>query len=151
MDDLTEFLRGRIAEDEAGVRALAEPHDWHTGPGDDPTWEDESTVYVWPPEFHTPYEEDKHWRGLTTSGPALAAYIARHDPDRVLREVEAKRRLVDRHRPDREYPEWCAACRQPEPGWEYGIPEEFPCTTLRLLALPYADHPDYRPDWAPTA
>jgi hypothetical protein len=26
----------------------------------------------------------------------------------------------------------------------------WPCQTLRLLALPYADHPDYRPEWKPT-
>ena len=24
-----------------------------------------------------------------------------------------------------------------------------PCATLRLLALPYADHPDYREEWRP--
>lgn len=44
MDDLVEFLRERIADDEAGVRSLAEPHDWHTGPGDDPEWTDEELV-----------------------------------------------------------------------------------------------------------
>ncbi len=24
-----------------------------------------------------------------------------------------------------------------------------PCVTLRLLALPYAGHPDYQPEWRP--
>lgn len=24
-----------------------------------------------------------------------------------------------------------------------------PCPTLRMLALPYADHPDYRQEWRP--
>jgi hypothetical protein len=25
----------------------------------------------------------------------------------------------------------------------------YPCDTLKLLALPYADHPDYRDEWRP--
>jgi hypothetical protein len=25
----------------------------------------------------------------------------------------------------------------------------YPCLTLRLLALPYADHADYRQEWRP--
>lgn len=149
MDDLTDFIRARLAEDEAVVRALAEPHEWHTGPGDDPEWEDESTVYMWPPEFHTPYEQDKHWRGLTASNPRLAAHIARHDPARVLRDVEAKRRIVECHEP------WtaangdiiCGRCgREHIDGRPGG---HFPCQTLRLLAAMYADHPSYREEWRP--
>lgn len=143
MDDLVEFLRARVADDEAGVRALTVPHEWHTGPGDDPEWTDEELVCMWPPEFHTPYERDKHWRGLTVPGPALAAHIARHDPARVLREVEAKRRLVALHdRPNHQ----CVTEDGPTQ-WHAADP----CATLRLLALPYATHPDYRPEWAPTA
>jgi hypothetical protein len=93
--DFITRLRAALDEQERIARALTEPHDWHVGPGDDPTWEDESTVYLWPPEFHTPYEEDKHWRGLTTSGPALAAYIAAHDPAFVLADIAAKRAVID--------------------------------------------------------
>lgn len=151
MDDLVAFLRARLTEDEAGIRVLTEPHDWHTGPGDDPEWTDEELVCIWPPEHHTPYEQDKHWRGLTVPGPALAAHVARYDPARGLREADTKQRLLDLHTPDREHPEWCAACREAETGWEYGVPAEFPCGTLRLLALAYAAHPDYRPEWAPAA
>jgi len=132
MDDpIVAFLRERIAEDEAGVHALVEPHEWHTGPGDDPDWEDESTVYMWPPEFHTPYEQDKHWRGLTASNPALAAHIARHDPARVLREVEAKRRIVERYAWLREHGDTGDAA------W-----------VLPLLAAPYSNHADFRPEWS---
>lgn len=51
-------------------------------------------------------------------------------------EYESKRRIV-------------AAC---DPiygtdGWEYDDAPELAYTTLRLLALPYADHPDYREEW----
>jgi hypothetical protein len=88
-------LRAALDAEEASARVLAEPHDWRAGPGADPTWEDESTVYMWPPEFHTPYEEDKHWRGLTTSSPELAVHIARHDPAFVLADIAAKRKLLD--------------------------------------------------------
>lgn len=54
-------------------------------------------------------------------------------PDRrALREVEAKRRILDR------YVELRASISRGEL-----------LSTLRLLALPYADHPDYRPEWKP--
>lgn len=47
-------------------------------------------------------------------------------PARVLAESEAKRRIV----------EWMCA-------WQADVRDE----GLRLLALPYADHPDYREEW----
>jgi hypothetical protein len=62
-------------------------------------------------------------------------------PRKLLAECDAKRRIVELHeapnRPDylRSY---CVACG-----------DSFPCPTLRLLALPYADHPDYQPEWRP--
>jgi hypothetical protein len=28
-------------------------------------------------------------------------------------------------------------------------PVEWPCDTVLALALPYADHPDYREEWRP--
>jgi len=77
-----------------------------------------------------------------------AAHIAEHDPRRVLAEVDAKQRIMKRHFP-RRAPNWdypghigyeCAQCAT-----------EHPCQTLRLLALPFAAHPDYRPEWAPDA
>jgi hypothetical protein len=67
---------------------------------------------------------------------------------RVLAECESKRRIVELHeealieRLDDEFPgDSCdALC---------GVDnDDFPCATLRLLALPYADHPDYDPTWA---
>lgn len=141
MNDLIEFLRARLDEDAAVVRALTVPHEWHTGPGDDPEWTSEELVCMWPPEFHTPYEQDKHWRGLPVSGPELAAHVARHDPARVLREVEAKRQILEAHGGDLG-PQvmFCPHCEH-----------DTPCPTVRLLAAVYADHPDYRPEWAPAA
>ena len=141
--DLIEFLRARLDEDEAGVRALKVPHDWHTGPGDDPDWTNECMVLMWPPEFHTPYERDKHWRGETVADPETATHIARHDPARVLREVEAKRRVLDAYVEVAEMD-----TPDPEPEFAYGRAVGLG-EVIRLLALPYNDHPDYRQEWAP--
>ena len=129
--DLVEFLRARLDEDEQTARGTGKPPAWHQGPGDDPEWSDEEMVLMWPPEFHTPYEQDKHWRGLSVDGPGLAAHIARHDPARVLAEVDAKRRLLAMHE---------EAIRV----------EQFVLTeALRAFAAAYADHPDYREEWKP--
>ena len=67
--------------------------------------------------------------------------------DRARADIDAKRRILDLHDIRREVDEfegratvitWCATCNQP--GY---------CPTLRLLALPYAGHPDYREEWRP--
>lgn len=148
MDELVAFLRARIAEDTAVVRALAEPHDWRTGPGDDPEWADASLVCMWPPEHHTPYEQDKHWRGLSTSNPELAAYIARHDPARALAEVEAKRRLLDLY--ERIRAENPANRRSFD--WEHAPWRDrvaVAAHAVRLIAAVYSDHPNYDEEWRP--
>ncbi|QIP87619.1 hypothetical protein GLX30_30365 [Streptomyces sp. Tu 2975] len=154
-DDLVAFLRARLDEDEAIARGTARPLNWHQGPGDDdPEWVSDEMVLMWPPEFHTPYEQDKHWRGLTADPAGLAAHIARHDPARVLVEVEAKRRILDEHQ---EGTLGCAVCAAPEDfdedsegnaEWSRAA-KWWPCPTLRLLALPYAYHPEYREEWRP--
>jgi hypothetical protein len=86
-------------------------------------------------------------------------------PHRVLAEYESKRRIVELH----DHPD--GSCWEMHrgvygPGWPEGSyavegqpwahpslePPEVhpgPCETLQLLALPYADHPDYDNDWAP--
>ncbi|MET9099972.1 DUF6221 family protein [Streptomyces antibioticus] len=77
------------------------------------------------------------------------AHIVAHDPVRVLREIEAKRRIMECHEP------WvagngdtiCGRCgREHIDGRPGG---HFPCQTLRLLALPYAHRPGYRDEWRP--
>jgi hypothetical protein len=69
----------------------------------------------------------------------------RHKPVRVLREVEAKRRTVAR------YEEAVAgthdASRTNAATWRPIVTVLEP--VLRDLALPYADHPDYREEWRP--
>lgn len=70
-------------------------------------------------------------------------------PARVLAECEAKRRIVEMHPI---YGDDLGDDAQHDcPGeWVNHVddPNE-PCPTLRLLALPYADHPSYRQEWKP--
>lgn len=70
-------------------------------------------------------------------------FHTRFAPPRILAEVEAKREIVRLHW--QRVSRWCEVCDIP--GDSQGRPEG--CTTVRLLALPYADHPDYRPEWRP--
>lgn len=66
------------------------------------------------------------------------------DPDRVLAECAAKRRIVEAHHWEEEWENGvrftsdCADCWQSPP-----------CHTLRILATVYSDHADYRPEWKP--
>lgn len=61
--------------------------------------------------------------------------------ERVLAECEAKRRIIEGYRIDSYNTPWQGCgddCEWKALGW-----------ALRLLTLPYADHPDYRPEWRP--
>ncbi len=62
-------------------------------------------------------------------------------PDRILAECDAKRRIVRDYEiaRDAEYGDIAAAIADER---TYG-------RFLRLFALPYADHPDYREEWRP--
>ncbi|MEV6113929.1 DUF6221 family protein [Streptomyces sp. NPDC052109] len=70
----------------------------------------------------------------------LLTHVARHDPARVLRELDAKQALLAEHRTRDDG--GCRVCRQ-------GEPPRSPCTTLRLLAVPYAGHSGYDDSWRP--
>ncbi len=89
---------------------------------------------------------------------AADAFRRRHGPARVLRDVEATRRLAALHTPDVDGD--CSTCCRPselEVLWdsdeetvtEARRPWSSPCPSLLLLALPYADHPGYDPSWSP--
>ncbi|RSN13758.1 hypothetical protein DMH25_08180 [Streptomyces sp. WAC 01325] len=62
-------------------------------------------------------------------------------PARMLREIDAKRRIIAKHALNG----WvCSTCDDGEVP-----PQAFPCPTLRLLALPYTDRPGYSEEWRP--
>src|SRR5690554_2129997 len=74
--------------------------------------------------------------------PVLSLALTVNHPERILLECEAKRRIVEE----------VGVIR----GQKYGQPGTSRLTLnhsldriLRLLALPYADHEDYRDEWRP--
>lgn len=126
--DLVQFLRDRLDEDEQAARRVKS------------SWRQvgETGVIVASDGGHAEECANGNWTGI-------AEHIVRHDPARVLAEVDAKRALLDLHGPGEfEYSDVdvCMVCDQQDP-------EPYPCRTVRLLALPYADHPDYRDEWRP--
>jgi hypothetical protein len=144
--DLTEPLRARLDEDEAEADA-ASGGEWgaidHTRP---------FTV------FDVAAYQKYNGRSLTgryavgaIERPEDRAHIARHDPARVLAEVEAKRGIIREafhHAEILDGESGCCPAAAIERGeCEDYQPEDLPI--LRLLAAPYVQHPDYRPEWAP--
>jgi len=118
---LTEFLNARLDEDEAVARdAYYDGQRWST--------EEEAVVSM---------DQDLD-PVLFMDRKRDATHAARWSPARVLAEVEAKRRLVERH-------EFALSARvDARPGVA-----EVLSGVVRLLALPYADHPDYDEAWRP--
>lgn len=157
MDDLVEWLRAQLDEDERIARA-AGGRDW---------------MLLSVPRFSTPGDPGEVEIGdqlVALPTPEVAQHIAAHDPARVLREIDAKRQLLDAHNGD------CSpACRRDhtfsgscglrsmgpveeidgmpwvrnEDGRQVPAPPVTTEWTLRLLALPYADRPGYREEWRP--
>src|SRR5665647_728483 len=134
MSDLTSFVLARIAEDERFAHQAMGGGDGHWASWNR-SWDTSPT------------------RDLAADGVRVAAlpmtideHVCRHDPARVLAECEAKRRIVEEH-PAERYADvderFCKRCRaglfEREVGW--------PCATLRSLALPYADHEQFREEW----
>ncbi|MEV4174004.1 DUF6221 family protein [Nonomuraea sp. NPDC049709] len=87
---------------------------------------------------------------------ALDMYSAAFRPERMLADIAAKRLIVHAHGQAHECISLLdggdASTVDGKP-WEYWEPrdttEHGPCLVLRCLALPYADHHDYREEWRP--
>jgi hypothetical protein len=139
MDDLVEWLRAQLDEDERIARAAGGAaweelpvSGWvHTSPLPDTEWQ--------PPGY------DHHVASAPL--PVDRAHIVRHDPARVLREIDGKRQIL------RALENAEVALRNTEPredphdlvkGATNGLR-----TAVRTLALPYADRPGYRDAWRP--
>jgi len=131
IDDLVQFLRDRLDEDERIAKAA----------GGAP-WE--ASV---PGMVHVSAPAQRETRGLRAQGYVAVVehaerqqHIARHGPARVLADVDAKRRIIDRAAGTRA---WAIG----ESGRSAGPAVSLANDTLRALALPYADHPAYRQEW----
>lgn len=133
MDDLVTFLRARLDEDEAVARDAADYDSWRT--------DDEGGKVIPSSGIKA---GAKTFFIASTWFTEYGEHIARHDPARVLREVEAKRRVVAR------YEEATTGAAQEDrlsaASWRPVVSILAP--VLRDLAEPYADHPDYRSEWA---
>lgn len=121
---LTEFLLARIAEDEESAH--------EAGAGEWESWSHRGGNV----ELRDLVENQKRFAEVPSDRDE---HIARHNPARVLAESEAKRRIVRISE--------TAANRVPPKG--DGYEEARARQTLRLLALSYADHRDYSPEWKP--
>ena len=121
---LAEFYAARLDEDEAAARA-ATPGEWAALDGGVMSVENES----WPVSS-TESARNREDR----------VHIARHDPARVLREVEAKRKILETidH-----------AERESDAVDNIQIDGYLADDLRKLLALPFSDHPDYDQEWRP--
>ena len=135
---LTAFLSARLAEDEAAAKsATAGPWEFE---GDDPT---DDEVY----SVHDGIVDLVGVTGAFTSDRNVAngKHMARHDPDRTIREVEAGRALIER------YKRACAV-RESVVSFTAGQDDGYRQACLdaiRDLAAIHRDHPDYRQEWKP--
>lgn len=104
--------------------------------------EDEKTAQVFIDETTLPAA----WMALheLTDPPASIRrafkHAIRHDPARIVTERSAKRRIVLLHEVITVPVTGRRACSE--------CNGDFPCKTLRLLALPYDDYPGYDQGWA---
>jgi hypothetical protein len=118
-DGAIAFIEARLSDDEAYARTAFADHnnaeaDW------DELWS--GCVSLGP-------DEDV----LITNDSGVSRHIARHDPARVLREVEAKRVLLRKY---------LAAEVDDDPGTI-----DVPSLVLLALAAVWSDHPEYDPSW----
>ncbi|MEO3860902.1 DUF6221 family protein [Acrocarpospora sp. B8E8] len=135
MDELIAFLRARLDEDEQAARGAT----WHEDAG---TWRAEPTPYETRGKSQRWYIEDSMDDGVVShvdpqasDDEGVARHIARHHPARVLRDLEAKRRLLAWLQRTQD---WAASNNL----WTYDETEP-----LKILAAPYVDHPEFREEW----
>lgn len=118
MDDLVRWLTAQLDEDERIARRA----------GDTFRQIGETGVIV-------ATEGDRAEECASANWAGVAEHVVRHDPARVLREIDAKRQMIDRYEEVR-----------PHGG---DVTQEYQDFLLRLLASVYADRPGYREEWRP--
>jgi hypothetical protein len=131
MADIAEFINAQLDEREKDARMAAEM----TKAGASWTLADDGTIrgvdQAWAAEAH----------------PMTGPHIARNAPERTFAEVDAQRRTLALHQKG-EYGE-CVVCDVGAQSCGCCGHGDWPCATVRLLALPYAGKPGYQEDWRP--
>lgn len=153
VDDLVTWLRAQLDADERAAR-LCDAQDWRVA------------------SYGTIVDRDVDgWRSAPDAARVFsfvqherdyeAEHAAEWDPGRVLAEVHAKRRILDRWRPAGGDPHPGVPCENwPGQGAEFrdpydscvhhlNAPARTPDEVVQILALPYADRPGYRDEWRP--
>lgn len=138
-DDLAAFILARLNAEERAASA-ASPAPWIVDVQDDGTLVINGAV--------APVVFEYSWQKC---GPDFA-HIVRFDPARVLRGVEAKRRILDAHQHQTFAPTegcshtvGCMTCHVEDTwlfagGW---------CDTVRAVGSEWSTDPAYRSEWAP--
>lgn len=152
------------------VEFLTARYDEHEQTAKSAMWTDEAGVWR---VFHGTERYERQWvvedalgagvaivQAEDSDNEGISQHIARHDPASVLAEVESKRAILAEHPVMSGYDDrvreilicgTCSATETDQAGHEWRIGTPYPCTTVRLLALPYAaSHPDYDPAWSPS-
>jgi hypothetical protein len=140
--EIMEFYAARLDEDES-TAGHAGGHEWHTGctceggvcrgyPACEQVEGDDITIY----------NEGGH-------DADQAAHIARHDPARVLREVEAGRELLTRYRETAIHLADNAATMLNGQFRAAVAAQGAQLAAIRDRAAVWSDHPDYDPVWTP--
>lgn len=154
-DDLAAFLRARLDREADDVDLISgggyEPDIWRpedprdvTVTADDGGDDRLHVSEVWAYSYcigEQPSEagrDDSHPVAVVQAGRNEHLHVARYDPRRIAAEIEAKRATLA----------WLDAldARIVDVNW-WNSPETD--DVRRQMALPYADHPDYREEWKP--
>lgn len=150
MDDIVAFIEARLGEDEAVAAAAFNSQSmWQNN---SKTWEAHDTGNVYLPSDPHPFvvgswDSDLHEIGI---------HIARHDPARVLRQVAAMRKIVERYellskRLDqfrRQALNGTFSERDRFRRHTTGIRCNEARKTVKAFASVWSDHEDYREEWA---
>jgi len=145
MDDLVTWLRAQLDEDERAV----------TGSGD-LGWltyrrPDGTMAYTVPASL----APDGSWIAVGAVARDFASAVVVSCERERLAEVDAKRQMVALHVPvaggqgftGDKYGRIDFACQCCGDSDEFGV--AWPCDTVLLVALPYADRPGYQQEWQP--
>lgn len=143
MTDLPAFITERLDEAEEAIKAIRRPYRLYIY--------DDGTITE-PEKYEFPDDQDGEYKQWADGADYLRnrhqGYAVLYDPDQALREVAAKRRVLDRHTPTKVATTvYCDGC----PGDADGFPdvELNDCPELQDLAYIWNDHEDWNPRWCP--
>lgn len=125
---LMDFLLARIAEDEAAARAA----EADAGA----SWQSDDGMVDGQIKHRRPRGTglwDNEGASSLSMEPDVAEFVARNDPARVLAECDAKRRIIGHEAQVHRFGD--------------AVARQIIDNVLAMLALPWADHPDYREEW----